>query len=124
VLPLIRIEARAVFYDYQAKYFSDDTRYICPCGLDAATERRFAAVSETAFEAVGASGWGRVDFMVGADGVPNVLEINTIPGMTSHSLVPMAAAAAGISFDDLVWQVLETSFPAEASADREAGNAS
>jgi D-alanine-D-alanine ligase len=115
VLPLIRIEASAVFYDYQAKYFSDDTRYICPSGLAADTERRFAAVAEAAFEAVGASGWGRVDFMVGADGVPNVLEVNTIPGMTSHSLVPMAAAAAGISFDDLVWRVLETSFPPEGS---------
>jgi D-alanine-D-alanine ligase len=112
VLPLIRIEAKAVFYDYQAKYFSDDTRYLCPSGLAPETEQRFAAVASTAFEAVGASGWGRVDFMVGADGAPNVLEVNTIPGMTSHSLVPMAAAAAGIGFDELVWRVLETSYPA------------
>ncbi|MCC7258607.1 MAG: D-alanine--D-alanine ligase [Gammaproteobacteria bacterium] len=110
VLPLIRIEARAIFYDYQAKYFSDDTRYLCPCGLSAAEEQRFADVAAAAFETVGASGWGRVDIMVGADGVPQVLEINTVPGMTSHSLVPMAAAAAGIGFDELVWRILETSF--------------
>jgi D-alanine-D-alanine ligase len=110
-LPLIRIEAKAVFYDYQAKYFSDETRYLCPCGLAPDIEQRFAAVAAAAFDAVAAGGWGRVDLMVGADGVPKVLEINTIPGMTSHSLVPMAAAAAGIGFDELVWRVLETSFP-------------
>lgn len=110
-LPLIRIEAHAVFYDYQAKYFSGETRYHCPCGLPAATEQRFAAEAAAAFDAVGASGWGRVDFMLGADGMPKVLEINTTPGMTSHSLVPMAAAAAGIDFAELVWRVLETSFP-------------
>ncbi len=109
VLPLIRIEARAIFYDYQAKYFSDDTRYLCPCGLSAGDEQRFAEVASAAFAAVGAGGWGRVDIMAGADGVPRVLEINTIPGMTSHSLVPMAAAAAGIGFDELVWRILETS---------------
>jgi D-alanine-D-alanine ligase len=109
-LPLIRIEAKAVFYDYQAKNFSDETRYLCPSGLTVATERRFAEIAASAFDAVGASGWGRVDIMVAADGVPMVLEINTIPGMTSHSLVPMAAAAAGIDFDELVWRILETSF--------------
>jgi D-alanine-D-alanine ligase len=110
-LPMIRVETPAVFYDYQAKYFSDDTRYHCPCGLAQETEERFAAVAMRAFDAVGASGWGRVDLMVGADDVPRVLEVNTTPGMTSHSLVPMAAAAAGIGFDELVWRVLETSFP-------------
>ncbi len=110
-LPLIRVETQAVFYDYQAKYFSDETRYRCPCGLAPEVEGRFAALAAQAFEAVGASGWGRVDFMVGADGEPKVLEVNTTPGMTSHSLVPMAAAAAGISFDELVWRILETSFP-------------
>lgn len=110
VLPLIRIESKAIFYDYQAKYFSDETRYLCPCGLDAATEQRFGDVARQAFDAVGASGWGRVDIMTGADGTPKVLEINTVPGMTSHSLVPMAAAAAGIAFDELVWRILETSF--------------
>lgn len=116
VLPLIRIEARAIFYDYQAKYFSDETRYICPCGLEPATEQRFAAVAAAAFEAVAASGWGRVDLMVGADGIARVLEVNTVPGMTSHSLVPMAAAAAGIGFDELVWRILETSLPQEGEA--------
>lgn len=110
-LPLIRVEAQAVFYDYQAKYFSEQTRYQCPCGLPPETERQFADIAARAFDAVGASGWGRVDFMVGDDRVPKVLEVNTTPGMTSHSLVPMAAAAAGISFDELVWRVLETSFP-------------
>jgi D-alanine-D-alanine ligase len=110
-LPLIRIEAQAVFYDYQAKYFSEQTRYHCPCGLPAETESRFAALAAAAFNAVGASGWGRVDFMLGGDGVAKVLEVNTTPGMTSHSLVPMAAAAAGIDFGELVWRVLETSFP-------------
>ena len=111
VLPLIRIEAKAVFYDYQAKYFSDETRYVCPCGLAPSTEEKFAALARGAFNALGAAGWGRVDFMVGADGQPQILEVNTIPGMTSHSLVPMAAAAAGIGFDELVWRILETSFP-------------
>ncbi len=115
-LPLIRIEAKAVFYDYQAKYFSDETRYICPSGLPAQAERRFASVAARAFAAVGASGWGRVDLMVGADGEPKVLEVNTVPGMTSHSLVPMAAAVAGIDFDELTWRILETSFPMEGQA--------
>jgi D-alanine-D-alanine ligase len=110
VLPLIRIEAQAVFYDYQAKYFSDATRYHCPTGLPKDTEQRFADIAGQAFEALGAEGWGRVDFMVGRDGVPQILEVNTVPGMTSHSLVPMAARAAGIDFDELVWRVLETSF--------------
>jgi D-alanine-D-alanine ligase len=110
-LPLIRIEAQATFYDYQAKYFSDETRYLCPCSLAPETEKRFAEAAVAAFDVVGASGWGRVDFMVGPDGAPKVLEINTTPGMTSHSLVPMAAAAAGIDFDELVWRILETSFP-------------
>jgi len=117
-LPIIRIEAKAVFYDYQAKYFSDETRYICPSGLAPDTERRFADVSMAAFDAVGASGWGRVDFMVGPDGTPKVLEINTIPGMTSHSLVPKAAAAAGIGFEELVWRILETSMPVTAGESR------
>jgi len=123
VLPMIRIEAKAVFYDYQAKYFSDETRYLCPCGLDAQAEQRFAAIAAAAFETVGATGWGRVDIMVGADGGPRVLEINTVPGMTSHSLVPMAAAAAGISFDDLVWRILETSFPARGKVSGDAAQA-
>ena len=110
VLPLIRIETDAVFYDYEAKYLSDATRYFCPCGLSAADERRYQLMAAEAFAAVGCSGWGRVDFMVDADGNALVLEINTSPGMTSHSLVPMAAKQAGIDFPTLVWRVLETSF--------------
>jgi D-alanine-D-alanine ligase len=109
VLPLIRIQTDSNFYDYQAKYFSDDTRYLCPCGLAPAQERELAEVARAAFEAVGAEGWGRVDIMVSPQVGPLILEINTVPGMTSHSLVPMAAAAAGTGFDDLVWQILETS---------------
>jgi D-alanine-D-alanine ligase len=121
VLPLIRIEAQAVFYDYQAKYFSDATRYHCPTGLPAETEQRYADIAAQAFEALGAEGWGRVDFMVGRDGAPQILEVNTIPGMTSHSLVPMAARAAGIDFDELVWRVLETSFDGRAIAGEPGG---
>ncbi len=108
VLPLIRIEARGL-YDYHAKYFSEETRYFCPCGLPVRQEQAYAAVALAAFEAVGASGWGRVDFMADAGGAAQILEVNTVPGMTSHSLVPMAAKAAGIDFDALVWRILETS---------------
>ena len=109
VLPLIRIDAGEGFYDYDAKYFSDATRYICPCELPAAEEAEYGQLALDAFRAVGASGWGRVDFMLDASGAPCLLEVNTVPGMTSHSLVPMAAAQAGISLDALVWQILETS---------------
>lgn len=109
VLPLIRIDAGAGFYDYDAKYFSDATRYICPCGLPAAEEAEYGRLALVAFRAVGASGWGRVDFMLDDAGVPLLLEVNTVPGMTAHSLVPMAAAQAGTPFDALVWRILETS---------------
>jgi len=108
-LPAVRIETPHAFYDYEAKYFSDATRYHCPCGLDPAREADFARLARIAFEAVGASGWGRVDFLLPADGVPRFLEVNTIPGMTSHSLVPMGARQAGIDFEELAWRVLETS---------------
>lgn len=111
-LPLIRIQTDSHFYDYQAKYLSDDTRYLCPCGLPASQERELQEVARAAFEAVGARGWGRVDIMVSPQAGPLILEINTVPGMTSHSLVPMAAAAAGTGFDDLVWRILETSMGA------------
>ncbi|UCG73114.1 MAG: D-alanine--D-alanine ligase [Chromatiales bacterium] len=109
VLPLIRIDAGAGFYDYDAKYYSDETRYICPCGLPAEQEAEYGRLALDAFRAVGASGWGRVDFMLDATGAPLLLEVNTVPGMTSHSLVPMAAAQAGTGFDALVWRILETS---------------
>jgi D-alanine-D-alanine ligase len=109
-LPSIRIETPRTFYDYEAKYFRDDTRYFCPSGLSAPAEAHLASLALGAFEAAGASGWGRADFMMDGAGRPLLLEINTIPGMTSHSLVPMAARAVGIDFDELVWRVLETSF--------------
>jgi len=115
-LPAIRIETPNTFYDYEAKYFRDDTRYFCPAGLAAAAEAHLASLALAAFEAAGASGWGRVDFMMDVAGRPLLLEINTIPGMTSHSLVPMAARAAGIDFGELVWRVLETSFTRQLAA--------
>lgn len=108
VLPLLRIEVTEGFYDYRAKYQSEATRFHCPCGLPEDREVRLAELSLRAFEAVGAAGWGRVDFMIDAEGQPWFLELNTVPGMTSHSLVPMAAAAAGIDFDELVWRILAT----------------
>jgi D-alanine-D-alanine ligase len=109
-LPAIRIETPKTFYDYEAKYFRDDTRYFCPSGLSGPAEQHLAALALAAFDAVGASGWGRADFMADASGRPLLLEVNTIPGMTGHSLVPMAARAVDIDFDELVWRVLETSF--------------
>ncbi|MBV9911475.1 MAG: D-alanine--D-alanine ligase [Sinobacteraceae bacterium] len=109
-LPAIRIETPAAFYDYAAKYERSDTRYHCPCGLSGPAEEHLANLALAAFAAVDAYGWGRVDFMMDVTGRPLLLEINTVPGMTDHSLVPMAARASGISFDDLVWRVLETSF--------------
>jgi D-alanine-D-alanine ligase len=109
-LPSIRIETPRAFYDYEAKYLRDDTRYYCPSGLAAEAEKHLANLALAAFEACGAEGWGRSDFMLDRTGRPLLLEINTVPGMTGHSLVPMAARAAGIDFDELVWRVLETSF--------------
>jgi len=109
VLPMIRLETPREFYDYEAKYLADSTRYICPCGLDAETERRLSDLAMEGFEAVGATGWGRVDLIVDNAGLPWFIEVNTIPGMTSHSLVPMAARQAGCDFDELVIRILETS---------------
>ena len=109
VLPLIRIEAPQGNYDYQAKYFTDDTKYICPCGLPAQKEEALKALSLKAFKLVGCSGWGRIDLMLDARGDPWLLEVNTAPGMTSHSLVPMAARAVGISYEDLCVKILESS---------------
>ena len=108
-LPSIRIETPRVFYDYRAKYESDRTEYHCPGTPDAETEALYARLATAAFNKVGCTGWGRVDFMTGDDGKPQVLEVNTIPGMTSHSLVPMAAKQAGIDFEELCWRILETS---------------
>jgi len=110
-LPAIRIETPRAFYDYEAKYFADDTRYICPCGLAPAEEQALQALALRAFDALACRGWGRVDFMIDVAGRPWLIEVNTVPGMTDHSLVPMAARQAGIDFDELVWRILETSFP-------------
>ncbi len=112
-LPSIRIETPKTFYDYEAKYFRDDTRYFCPSGLSGPVEAHLASLALAAFAACGASGWGRADFMMDAAARPQLLEINTIPGMTGHSLVPMAARAVGIDFPELCWRVLETSFTRE-----------
>jgi len=109
VLPLIRLETPRAFYDYEAKYESADTRYRCPCGLDEANESRLADLCLEAFRVLGTSGWGRVDLMMDNEGQPWLLEVNTTPGMTDHSLMPMAAKAAGIEFEELVWRILETS---------------
>jgi D-alanine-D-alanine ligase len=106
---LIRIETPRDFYDYTAKYESDDTQYFCPCGLPADVEKTMQTQSLEAFQALACSGWGRVDLIVDEAGKAWFLEANTTPGMTSHSLVPQAAAQIGIDFDELVWRILESS---------------
>ncbi|NWG87492.1 MAG: D-alanine--D-alanine ligase [Hydrogenophilaceae bacterium] len=106
-LPVVKIEPATEFYDYEAKYFRDDTRYLCPCGLPAEQEQAMQALAKQAFAVLGCRGWGRVDILLDADGTPYLLEINTSPGMTDHSLVPMAARAAGIGFDELCLRILE-----------------
>jgi len=106
-LPLIRLETPRDFYDYTAKYIADDTRYIVPCGLPAAKEREIQELCLAAFRAIGCRGWGRVDLMLDGAGSPYLLEVNTSPGMTDHSLVPMAARAIGLSYEDLCVQILE-----------------
>jgi D-alanine-D-alanine ligase len=108
-LPLIRLETPRSFYDYEAKYESDTTRYLCPCGLDESRERELREQALRAFRVLGCSGWGRVDFILGENDVPYFLEVNTVPGLTDHSLVPMAAQQAGIGFDEMVMKILETS---------------
>jgi D-alanine-D-alanine ligase len=107
-LPLIRLETPRTFYDYEAKYFANDTRYICPSGLPPAQEVAVQEQALAAFKLVGCSGWGRVDVMLDSAGRAYLLEVNTIPGMTDHSLVPMAARASGIEFDELCVRILET----------------
>ena len=109
VLPAIRLETPRTFYDFAAKYEADDTRYHCPCGLEGGALAELNALSVEAFRVLGGRGWGRVDVMRDARGAFWLLEVNTIPGMTDHSLVPMAAAAAGLSFEELVWRILLTS---------------
>ena len=109
-LPLIRLETPHELYDYEAKYADGaGTRYHCPCGLDERTEIEFKRLARTAFDVLGASGWGRVDFVCDGAGNPHFIDVNTAPGMTGHSLVPMAAQATGAGYDELVWRILETS---------------
>lgn len=109
ILPVIRLEAQSDFYDYEAKYKSDQTKYYCPCGLTYPEEKELQALAKIAFSAVAATGWGRIDVIRDQQGKFWLIEVNTVPGMTDHSLVPMAAKAAGISFEALVLRVLETS---------------
>ncbi|NOQ68802.1 MAG: D-alanine--D-alanine ligase [Gammaproteobacteria bacterium] len=106
VLPMIKLKTTHKFYDYDAKYEADDTQYVCPCGLPEESEAEFVELVKQAFNAVNASAWGRVDFIVDEKNQPWLIEVNTVPGMTSHSLVPMAAKQAGLSFDDLVMSIL------------------
>ena len=106
VLPIIRIVPATEFYDYQAKYFRDDTQFLIPSGLGEAREADIKTIVVRAMQALGCTGWGRCDFMVDADGSMALLEVNTSPGMTSHSLVPTAARAVGMDYAELCWQIL------------------
>lgn len=115
-LPLIRLEPTNDFYDFHAKYVSDTTVYHCPCGLDAAEEKSIQQLALAAFDAIGAVGWGRVDVMRDEAGKSWLIELNTLPGMTDHSLVPMAAAQAGMTFEQLVERILEASMTGEQQA--------
>lgn len=110
-LPSIRIVPAGEYYDYHAKYVAEDTQYICP-GLEGAAEQEVRELALIAFQSAGCGGWGRIDLMRDESGRFFLLEVNTTPGMTSHSLVPKAARALGLSFEDLVWLLLETSLPA------------
>ena len=110
VLPIIKIQARNhEFYDYDAKYLSDETKYICPCGLDAEIEVEINEECERAFNLFNIKGWGRLDFFLDQHNAPVILEINTVPGMTTHSLVPMSAKEAGIDFESLCFEILKSS---------------
>lgn len=106
-LPMIHLVPKNEFYDYEAKYLRDDTEYRCPCDLPAEQEKAIQALCLKAFNVVGCQGWGRVDVMLDSKGNPYLLEINTSPGMTDHSLVPMSARVAGIDFDALCLRILE-----------------
>jgi D-alanine-D-alanine ligase len=108
-LPAIRLETPNVFYDFDAKYRANTTRYHCPCGLSAEREQQLQALAVQACQGVGVTGWARVDVFIDDNDCSQLIEVNTVPGMTDHSLVPMAAKAAGIDFNELVWRILETS---------------
>jgi D-alanine-D-alanine ligase len=116
-LPSIRIVPKGQWYDYHAKYVAEDTQYLCP-GLDEAGEKEIGALALAAFRAAGCNGWGRVDVMRDRhSGALTLLEVNTAPGMTSHSLVPKAASQVGIGFEELCWRILEGTIPQAASHD-------
>ena len=115
-LPMIKLQTPHEFYDYEAKYQANSTQYDCPCGLSDEKEKQLQSLALKAFEVLGGSGWGRVDLMLDAANNPWFLEINTVPGMTNHSLVPMAAKQAGYDFETLVCKILETSFTDEVSS--------
>jgi D-alanine-D-alanine ligase len=108
-LPVIRLQAANAFYDYDAKYKATTTQYHCPCGLDSEQEAALQQLAVQACECVGVEGWGRVDVFIDSTGQSQLIEVNTVPGMTDHSLIPMAAAKLGMDFDELVWRILETS---------------
>lgn len=107
-LPLIELKTHHEFYDYDAKYVADDTQYLCPCDLESETEQSIQRQALKAFELLGAEGWGRVDVLCDERGQPWFIELNTVPGMTSHSLIPMAAQARGVGFSELVCEILAT----------------
>jgi len=111
-LPSIRIKTPRIFYDFKAKYKSEDTNYICPGADNIKLEKEYSELALRAFEALGCSGWGRVDFMHQENDCPKILEVNTVPGMTEKSLVPMSALESGLDFPDLCWKILETSIEA------------
>jgi len=107
-LAVIRLETSNAFYDYEAKYQSNSTQYHCPCGLTAQQEKELKLLAVEACKVVDVTGWGRVDVFIDSNGKAQLIEVNTVPGMTDHSLVPMAAKAEGCDFDELVWRILET----------------
>jgi D-alanine-D-alanine ligase len=108
-LPVIHLETPNAFYDYEAKYQATTTQYHCPCGLNSEQEQSLKDLAVTACKVVGVKGWGRVDVFIDNAGQYQLIEVNTVPGMTDHSLVPMAARQAGMNFEELVWRILETS---------------
>lgn len=109
-LPVIRLETPNAFYDYDAKYKANTTQYHCPCGLSEVQEKELQTLAINACEVLSVEGWARVDVFIDESGLAQLIEVNTVPGMTDHSLVPMAAKQLGMSFDELVWRILESSF--------------
>jgi len=121
-LPVIRLETPHKFYDYDAKYIANDTQYHCPCGLAPEQEAQLQRLALSAFQAIGAEGWGRVDILCDETGKPYIIELNTVPGMTDHSLVPMAARVRGIEFDELVYRILAQTLVAQDQSQTEANH--